>query len=73
MTSDRSAFTRFNGSVRSMMTSADGRKVRTAGIGDCPIESIDDRGRKVKITLTDVLLVPELKGSLISVGKLWEL
>lgn len=70
MTSDRNAFVRFDGSVRSVITTADGRKLRTAGIGDCPIESIDDRGKTVNITLTDVMFVPELQGSLISVGKL---
>lgn len=72
LTSDRSAFVRIDESVRSVVTTAGGHKLRTAGIGDCAIESVNDRGRKVKITLTDVLFVPELGGSLISVAKLSE-
>lgn len=72
LTSDRSAFVKIDESVRSVVTTAGGNKLRTAGVGDCVIKSVDARGRKVNITLTDVLFVPRLEGSLISVGKLSE-
>lgn len=59
-------------SLRPVMSTADDKVLRTEGVGDCVLVCLDDRGQKMKITLTEVIYAPELEGSLVSIGKLSE-
>lgn len=43
-------------------TIADGSKVEILGIGDCPIQLVNDEGKSRTITLTNVLFAPDLHG-----------
>ena len=63
-------FTRLDKSIRPVIATADGKALRTLGVGDCSIECINNAGKKVTITLTDVIYAPEIEGNLISVTKL---
>ena len=70
MTSDRSFFAELNPSVDSKVTLADGNNTKVRGIGRGVLFGEDGRGKRVEITLSDVLFVPELDGGLVSVSQL---
>lgn len=69
---NRNSFVRLDESVRPEISTADGKVLRTAGVGDCEIECVNGRNEKVSITLTGVIFAPGLEGNLISVPKLAE-
>lgn len=70
MTNDRSFFNEFKKDVIVDVTLADGTKTRSAGCGSGVFFGINGEGKRVAITLDNVLYVPNLEGGLISVRKL---
>lgn len=70
MTNDRSFFSLLDTNVKSSVTLADGTAAKVAGIGSGVIFGEDGSGKRVKVTLKEVLLVPDLDGGLISVSRL---
>lgn len=70
MTSDRKFFKEFRSEVETDVTLADGTKTKASGNGSGVIFGVDGKGKRVTITLENVLYVPALEGGLISVRKL---
>lgn len=70
MTCDRSFFVELNPSGDSKVTLADGKNTKVHGIGKGVLFGEDGSGKRVEITLSDVLFVPDLDGGLLSVGQL---
>lgn len=70
MTSDKSFFTSLVERAGSDVVLADGTKTKSAGYGEGLITGVDSGGNPIEIRISDVLFVPELDGSLLSVGKM---
>jgi len=70
MCSDKSFFTCCDPEHNRTVTLANGKSLKTAGIGEGFVQCTRDSGASRTIKLTDVLYVPELRGNLISVKKL---
>lgn len=70
MTNDRSFFKVFKRETDTDVTLADGTKTKATGSGSGVIFGIDGKGKRICITLMNVLFVPALEGGLISVRKL---
>lgn len=49
---------------------ADGNLIKAVGIGNGNFNAVDDKGNPINIEIRDVLYVPELSGSLVSVKQL---
>lgn len=70
LANDEQLFTRLDKSVRREISTADGKPLRTEGIGDCVIQCVDDLGKNTSVTITDVIFAPDIECNLLSVGKL---
>lgn len=70
MTSDKSFFTSLTERAGADVVLADGNKTKTAGSGEGVIRGVGGDGKPVDIRITDVLFVPGLDGSLLSIGKM---
>lgn len=70
MTNDREFFVEFKHGSAVDVTLADGTKTKSTGVGSGVVMGMNTKGERVAITLENVLLVPALEGSLISVRKL---
>ena len=55
---NRSSFVRIDESVRPEISTADGKMLQTAGVGDCKINCVNRRNEKVSIMLTGVVFAP---------------
>ena len=70
VSNDKEAFTYLNFDVQEVLRTANGESLRALGKGikDLIVEAED--GVKIKVTIIDVLYVPEARGKLLSVRKL---
>lgn len=71
MSNERNSFKEIDLSHRGRVVVANGDKIDVIGRGQVDIE-LKVKGQKRLVTLSDVLLVPKLDGSLVSVNKLTE-
>jgi hypothetical protein len=69
MSSNRKFFTSFK-SFKKEIYLADGKIMHASGIGNGVFIGVNDSGKSVSLTFTDVLFVPALKGNLLSVRRL---
>lgn len=70
MTNDKNFYEEFNNSDNGGVYLADGSKLKSNGIGNGVLKCINKNGSSLKIDIKDVLYVPQLDGSLLSVRSL---
>lgn len=51
---------------------ADEKRIKVLGFGEETVSGVDDNGKSVKITLKNVLYVPEFEGGLLSMSRMAE-
>ncbi|KXJ74708.1 hypothetical protein RP20_CCG013114 [Aedes albopictus] len=72
MTNQKSLYTSFVENGTPNVVLANGTTVKSLGSGDCRLSGVSGCGGVTEITLTDVLYVPTLNSSLLSVAQLTE-
>ncbi|KMQ89363.1 hypothetical protein RF55_11019 [Lasius niger] len=71
MTNDKHFFSSFTEST-SDVSLADGKRIKVSGFGEGTLLGVNDNGKPVKITLKDVLYIPEFEGGFLSVSQMAE-
>lgn len=72
MTNNKSFFTILNNEHNGKIYLANGKPINTSGIGEGSLKCVKEDGKSTHITIKNVLYVPELDSSLLSVKRLTE-
>lgn len=72
VTSDRNVFSELNVNHQEKIYMANGQRIAVEGIGTVRINAVNNNGKSVSIKMQEVLYVPSINGSLLSVRKLVE-